>query len=90
MKDKSLIKYRIISFIRTPFHEEKEVPIQVSYSSAEAWIELFPQYIESLAVLDGFSHLILLYYFHKTRDPFFTNHMLIILSCSNIKSITSP
>lgn len=68
MKDKSLVKYRIIGFIRTQFQEKKGVPIQACYSSAEGWIELFPQYIEDLADLDGFSHLILLYHFHKTRE----------------------
>ena len=68
MKEISLVTYKIIGLIRTPFLENKGIPIQTCYSSTEGWIELFPRYIEGLADLDGFSHLILLYHFHKARD----------------------
>ena len=65
MKEKSLISYKIIGYIRTPFLENKEVPIQSSFSSIEGEIELFPEYSKGLTDLDGFSHLILIYHFHK-------------------------
>lgn len=65
MKENSLITYKIIGYIRTPFLENKEVPIQSCFSSIEGWIELFPEYIKGLTDLEGFSHLILLYHFHK-------------------------
>lgn len=67
MFDISSIKYRIIGLIRTPFEGKQGVPIQSCYSSAEGWIELFPQYVEGLSDLDGFSHIILLYHFHKAK-----------------------
>ena len=67
MKDESFVSYRIIGLIRTPFKEKKGVPIQTHYSSVEGWIEILPQYVEGLSDLDGFSHLILLYHFHKVK-----------------------
>lgn len=67
MMDTSSIKYRTIGLIRTPFKEKQGVPIQSCYSSVEGWIELLPQYGEGLSDLDGFSHLILLYHFHKVK-----------------------
>ena len=60
MKKTSLVKYKVIGLIRTPFLENKGVPIQSCYSSTEGWIEIFPQYVKGLADLDGFSHIILL------------------------------
>ncbi|MFX0171755.1 MAG: tRNA (N6-threonylcarbamoyladenosine(37)-N6)-methyltransferase TrmO [Candidatus Hodarchaeota archaeon] len=68
MRDTLRVAYKAIGFIRTPFQEFKGVPIQTYYSSTEGWIELFPQYIEGLADLDGFSHIILLYHFHKAYE----------------------
>ncbi len=65
MIDTSSIKYRTIGLIRTPFKEKQGVPIQSCYSSVEGRIELLPKYAEGLSHLDGFSHLILLYHFHK-------------------------
>ena len=67
MKDESFVSYRIIGLIRPPFKEKKGVPIQTHYSSVEGWIEILPQYVEGLSDLDGFSHLILLYHFHKVK-----------------------
>jgi tRNA-Thr(GGU) m(6)t(6)A37 methyltransferase TsaA len=68
MRDISHITYKVIGFIRTPFRETKGVPIQTCYSSTEGWIELFPQYMEGLTDLDGFTHIILLYHFHKASE----------------------
>ena len=68
MKEIHLVKYKIIGLIRTPFLENKGIPIQSHYSSTEGWIEVFPQYIKGLADLDDFSHIILLYHFHKAGE----------------------
>lgn len=68
MRGNSLITYKVIGYIRTPFRENKGVPIQTYYSSTEGSIELFPQYIEGLADLDSFSHIILVYHFHTAGE----------------------
>jgi tRNA-Thr(GGU) m(6)t(6)A37 methyltransferase TsaA len=36
---------------------------------ARGTVEVFPQYTEALADLDGFSHIILLYHFHLPSKP---------------------
>ena len=64
----SLISYRIIGIIRTPYKKKKGVPIQSAYSNADGIIEIFPQYSEGLKDLDGFSHIFLIYHFNKVSD----------------------
>ena len=45
------------------------MPIQPSGAAGvRGTIEIFPQFIEGLADLDGFSHLILLYHFHLVKE----------------------
>lgn len=56
-----------IGKIRSPYEQGKDVPIQgILNSRAEAWIELKEKYTDGLRDLDGFSHAIILYYFHKS------------------------
>jgi len=63
------IEYRPIGIIRTPFEKAEGTPIQpTARGSAEAVVEVFPEYTDGLADLDGFSHIILLYHLHKSRQ----------------------
>ncbi len=44
------------------------MPIQGIFGrKVEAWIELEPKYAAGLRDLDGFSHAIILYYFHESQ-----------------------
>lgn len=55
-----------IGFIQTPHQSIENMPIQsVGAKNIEGVIELFPEYAEGLTDLDGFSHIILIYHFHK-------------------------
>ena len=64
------ICYRPIGIIYSPFKDPKGVPIQPTFSgNVQGKIELFPEYKEGLKDLDGFSHIILIYHFHKTGKP---------------------
>lgn len=59
------IIFNPIGTIYTPFETPREAPIQPSRSKgAIGRIELLPEYESGLDDLDGFSHIILLYYFH--------------------------
>lgn len=59
------IIFNPIGIIYTPFRTPQEAPIQPSRSEgATGRIELLPEYEKGLDDLDGFSHIILLYYFH--------------------------
>jgi len=53
-----------IGTIHSPFQDKKSTPIQPSRSQAIGQVEVFPEYVEGLQDLDGFSNIILLYVFH--------------------------
>jgi tRNA-Thr(GGU) m(6)t(6)A37 methyltransferase TsaA len=62
------IVLRPIGTIRTPFKEAGEAPIQPIFSNGiEGTVELDPAYSLGLKDLDGFSHIILLYHFHRSE-----------------------
>jgi tRNA-Thr(GGU) m(6)t(6)A37 methyltransferase TsaA len=50
-----------IGMIRTPFIEKSGMPIQPVFSQATGQVEVFPEYVEGLQDLEGFSHIILIY-----------------------------
>jgi len=57
-----------IGVIHSPYRENTDIPIQgIFKSEAEAWVELKEKYASGLKDLDGFSHAIILYYFHKSQ-----------------------
>jgi tRNA-Thr(GGU) m(6)t(6)A37 methyltransferase TsaA len=63
------ITYRPIGIIHTPFQTLTDMPIQPSGSRGiEGNIEVFDDFAEALADLEGFSHLILLYHFHQSQS----------------------
>lgn len=58
-----------IGIIRTPFKNSDGVPIQSSKSNELGQAEVDFEYVEGLRSLDGFSHIFLLYWFHKSKNP---------------------
>jgi tRNA-Thr(GGU) m(6)t(6)A37 methyltransferase TsaA len=56
-----------IGIIRTPFKCKHDTPIQPFKSKAIGRIELFKRYEDGLDDIEGFSHLILIYKFHKSK-----------------------
>ena len=58
-----------IGVIRSPYKEAKGTPIQgvLDDRKVQAWVELNEKYVAGLKDLDGFSHAILLYYFHLSN-----------------------
>jgi len=60
-------KIRPIGFIRSPYTNAEETPIQSAFSEGRGEVEVFPKYEAGLKDIDGFSHLILLYYFHQAK-----------------------
>jgi len=64
------ICYDPIGFIKTPFKEPKGTPIQPTAAKGiRATIELKEEYSTALQDLAGFSHIILLYHFHLSKEP---------------------
>lgn len=58
-----------IGIIRTPFDSSRGVPIQSFKSQIHGHAEIIDKYVDGLKSLDGFSHIILLYWFHKAKEP---------------------
>jgi tRNA-Thr(GGU) m(6)t(6)A37 methyltransferase TsaA len=55
-----------IGIIHSPFHALEEMPIQpTSQASQPGVVEIYPQYVEGLKDLDGFSHIYLIYHLHR-------------------------
>jgi len=74
------ITFHPIGVIHSPFTEPAGVPIQpIGAQEFRGWIELLPNFEPGLNDLEAFSHLILLYYFHRVRgfalevQPFLDN-----------------
>lgn len=62
------IRYTPIGVIQTPYQTIEEMPIQPSGAeTAVGQVVVEPDYIDGLADIDGFSHLILLYHFHQVK-----------------------
>ncbi|HUW07227.1 MAG TPA: tRNA (N6-threonylcarbamoyladenosine(37)-N6)-methyltransferase TrmO [Williamwhitmania sp.] len=61
------IKFESIGTIHTPFKTGEGMPIQsVSAEGVKGTIELKQELVDGLLDLDGFSHIMLLYQFHKS------------------------
>ena len=62
------IEFRSIGIVHSPFFEIGGMPIQPSRSEgAKGTVEIFDEFIEGLADLDGFSHIILLFHLHRSE-----------------------
>jgi tRNA-Thr(GGU) m(6)t(6)A37 methyltransferase TsaA len=69
-KDESMkeMKYKPIGIIHSPFKEPKGTPIQPAGAKGiNGTVEIFPEYVEGLKDIGGFSHIILLYHFHLSK-----------------------
>ncbi len=63
------IEYRPIGTIHSPFKTTRGMPIQPSGAeSIRGTIHIHPEYSEGLKDLEGFSHIVLLYHFHRCQD----------------------
>jgi len=56
-----------IGIIHSPFKSKKEAPIQPFRSNAVGRVEVFKEYGDGLRDIEGFSHVILIFEFHKSR-----------------------
>jgi tRNA-Thr(GGU) m(6)t(6)A37 methyltransferase TsaA len=63
-----MIELKPIGIIHSPFTKPEEMPIQPKGAiGIRGTIELFDEYRAGLKDLDGFSHIILLYHFHRSH-----------------------
>ena len=63
------VEYHPIGMVHSPFKELKGMPIQpIGGSGIAGTVEVFPEFAAGLKDLAGFSHVILLYHFHRVRE----------------------
>ena len=77
-----MIQYSPIGRVLSPFKEASGTPVQTSAAiNVEAVLEIYPDYVEGLKDIEGFSHLILLYHLHLIKPsgllvkPFLGNEL---------------
>ena len=62
------IRMTPIGIIHSPYKQIKDMPIQGKFKpEVTAYVELEDEYAPGLKDLDGFSHAIIIYYFHKSQ-----------------------
>lgn len=62
------IEFTPIGIAHTPFSEPADTPRQAALAKdALGTVEVFPDYREGLKDLEGFSHIILLFHFHRSH-----------------------
>ena len=64
----NMIEFEPIGIIHSPFTKPEGMPIQpTGAAGVHGTVQLFEEYHAGLLDLDGFSHIILLYHFHRSQ-----------------------
>ena len=63
------IVFKPIGIINSPFKEPMNVPIQPAASKAKGVVTVYDEFKEGMKDIEGFSHIYLIYYFHRAK-PF--------------------
>jgi len=80
-----------IGIIRSPYKKVKDMPIQGKFKpEVKAWVELKKEYIKGLKDLEGFSHAIIIYYFHKSEKTHIEAKPFLEDKTHGIFAIRSP
>ena len=61
------INIKPIGIIRSPYKELQGVPYQAYKSKKKGRIQVYKKFAKGLDDIDGFSHIILVFYFHKAK-----------------------
>jgi tRNA-Thr(GGU) m(6)t(6)A37 methyltransferase TsaA len=62
-----LMKIEPIGIIHTPLKNKADAPVQSSRSKTVGRIEVFKEYAAGLIDIEGFSHIVVIFRFHKSR-----------------------
>ena len=88
---KKEISIKPIGIIHTPYKEPKGIPIQGKFDKEVFGnAELFPEYQDGLKDILGFSHVYLIYYFHKVKEVSLLGKPFLEDEEHGIFSIRSP
>src|SRR4030042_4880450 len=88
---KKSITIKLIGIIHTPYKEPKGIPIQGKFEKGvKGTIRLFPKYQAGLKGIEGFSHIILIYYFDRAKEEKLTDKPFLEDRPHGIFAIRSP
>ncbi len=73
MEEKHNLELKPIGIIHSPYKNTGEAPYQGYKSEEISQIEVFKEFEGGLTDIEGFSHIIVIYYFHKSQGY----HMLV-------------
>jgi tRNA-Thr(GGU) m(6)t(6)A37 methyltransferase TsaA len=66
MKQQHVLELKPIGIIHSPFKDRSEAPFQGYRSRKISRVEIFEEFEEGLQDIEGFSHIIVIYWFHKS------------------------
>ncbi|MCK9278394.1 MAG: tRNA (N6-threonylcarbamoyladenosine(37)-N6)-methyltransferase TrmO [Methanoculleus sp.] len=66
-----------IGVVRTPFSDPTATPIQAVFSTVRGTVEVYPEFRDGLSALAEFSHIILIYRFHRAASEELAERPLI-------------
>ena len=61
------IELKPIGIIHSPYKTKEEIPIQAYLSDEVGEVEVFSEYEDGLKDVEGFSHIMIVYIFHKSK-----------------------
>jgi len=67
MKEEHILELRPIGIIHSPFKYRNEAPYQGFRSKKTSQIEVFKEFEEGLQDIEGFSHITVIYWLHKSE-----------------------
>jgi len=67
MEEKQSLELKPIGVIHSPYKDREEAPYQGHKSKETSQIEVFKEFEEGLQDIEGFSHIIVIYCFHKSQ-----------------------
>ncbi|MBN2120640.1 MAG: tRNA (N6-threonylcarbamoyladenosine(37)-N6)-methyltransferase TrmO [Candidatus Omnitrophica bacterium] len=80
-----------IGVIHTPYKEPKGIPIQGKFEKGVTGkAELFPEYQDGLKDIEEFSHIILIYYFDRSKEEKLISRPFLEDQTRGIFAIRSP
>lgn len=88
---KKYIRLKPIGIIHTPYREPKGMPIQGKFKKGvKGKVCLFPEYRAGLKDIEAFSHLILIYYFDRSKEERLSGKPFLEDAEHGIFAIRSP
>lgn len=85
------IRLKPIGMIHTPYKEPKGIPIQGKFEKGiTGRAEIFPKYQQGLKDIEGFSHIVLIYYFDRSKDEKLISRPFLEDESHGIFAIRSP